>query len=757
MKKEEILARLQEIEKIKKKISTLNTPSLPVIPGGILINKTETEGNKPVTRVTKPAVPVNKSNFKKGISVIIPTYKGEKVILTCLESLHKQTLKQELFDVIIIMNGEKDSTESIINDFITKTKMNNITVLYSSTPSASSARNIGLQHAKREYTVFLDDDDYTSSNFLEEMFNYASPDTTVISQIVNVDQAGNVDPTNSINQQIINVEKKEHNDFMSLNMVATINACKLVPTSCLKPIQYDSGLKSGEDVVFFTELIAKNDLKFKVIPIDKQVIYYRVLRDNSVSRQIMTFDFYVTQRLAVIKRLDKLIGQTTNTQKQTFIKQKINAQSTFINRYLKENINDWEQVVEEIKKQNLSYMPYSIVNRGLANKLVISFCFPPYVDTSGNVMAKRIRNMNEIVDVVYNKMDKVRERDLKLNTLVEDVIDERFEIPSYPSFSNWKAIEAFCTLGIDKLGNTKTYKEIYSRAMWPGSHFLAYQYKLLNPKVKWSAEFSDPLLLDIHGQTRKANIENPDFLKKANKMAAKKYKIPPVSDSNLFFWCEYLPYLFADELIFTNENQLKYMLDSFPIKKVKNMIKKKAVISPQPTLPTEFYNSNKSNYSLEKDKVNIAYFGTFYQTRNLDDLFSGLENVTEELRKDVKLHIFTANPASLEEELKGSILAENVKINPYVNYNEFLNLTTSFDCLVVNDAKTKQSKAINPYLPSKLSDYIGSGTNIWGIYEENSILSGYELAYKSELGNIKQATGVFEQIVRDKKNKTVSV
>ena len=39
---------------------------------------------------------------------------------------------------------------------------------------------------------------------------------------------------------------------------------------------------------------------------------------------------------------------------------------------------------------------------------------------------------------------------------------------------------------------------------------------------------------------------------------------------------------------------------------------------------------------------------------------------------------------------------------------EFLNLTTKFDCLIVNDANTKDYKEINPYLPSKLSDYLGS-------------------------------------------------
>ncbi|PEQ82704.1 hypothetical protein CN481_24675 [Bacillus sp. AFS006103] len=735
MDKREILARLAEIKNIKNEINLFITPSSSAVINEKLVNK---------------------SNLKDGISVIIPTYKGEKVIKTCLDSLYKQTFKQELFDIIIIINGEKDSTESLITDFIKKSKMDNITVLNSTEAGASSARNMGIKHALRQYTVFLDDDDYISPNFLEEMYRYSSPDTTVVSQIINVDDKGNLDPKNAINQQIISAFEKEESSYSTLNMVATINACKLVPTQLLKTVQYHTDLKSGEDVVFFVEVFVKNELKCKVIPIDKQVIYYRLLRDDSVSRQAMTFEFYVNQRLEVIKKLDELLKVTSDVHKQTFIKQKINAQTLFMNRYIKENIEEKELVISEIKGKKLSYISYPLVNRGLANKLVISYCFPPYVDTSGNVMAKRIRNMDGIVDVVYNKMDKVREKDNRLNALVDDLIEERIEIPSYPSFSNWKAIDDFCTLGMNKIDRNKKYKEIYSRAMWPGSHFLAFQYKILNPKVKWVAEFSDPIILDIHGKTRTANIENESFIKKANKLIGKKHKLPPITDANLFFWCEYLPYLFADELVFTNENQLKYMLDSFPIKRVRNIIKGKAVISPQPTLSKDYYNLTESEYLLDKEKVNIAYFGTFYQTRNLDDLFSGLENVDEQLKKYINLHIFTANPTALQEDLKGSNLEQYVNINPYVSYYEFLNLTTNFDCLVVNDAKTKQNKPINPYLPSKLSDYIGSGTNIWGIYEENSILSGYPLAYKSELGKIEQATSMFEQIVQDKKTLSIS-
>jgi poly(ribitol-phosphate) beta-N-acetylglucosaminyltransferase len=731
MNREEINRRLKIISMIRKKFN-LNIPSTSV---------------SSIKR---------ESNFQNGISIIIPTYKGENFIGNCLTSLYNQTLSKELFEIIIIINGELDNTENIIKSYIQETGMQNINILRLDKASASLARNKGIEYATRKFSLFLDDDDCLSENFLEEMYKYADDENTVVvSQIVNVlDKEGNLDCDNDINKEIKKFEGKANIDHSSLLMTSTINACKLIPTISLKEIQFDPELKSGEDVAFFVELFVKNKFKFKIIPICKNVIYYRYLLPNSVSRQKMTFEFNVTQRLKVIEKLDKLLVDTYDKKNRNFIISKINAQFLFVNKYLTSNQSERENVWKEIKKYKLNYLPYSVINKGLAKQLIISYCFPPYVDTSGNVMSKRIRNMNEVIDVVYNKMDRVRNKDEELNKLVDDLIENRFEIASYPSFSNWKAINQFCEMGLEKIKNKK-YEKIYSRVMWPGSHFLAYKYKIYNPEVKWIAEFSDPILIDVQGKIREAEIHDKSFIRKANELIGNKYDFKPVRDKNLFFWCEYLAYVFADELVFTNENQLNYMIEYFPIPSVKEIIKEKAVISPQPTLPKEFYEMKLSNYKLDNEKVNLAYFGAFYSTRNLEDLFLGLENMENNLKEKVKLHIFTSNPQELQKELKGSNLEKNIVVNSYVNFYEFLNLTTKFDCLIVNDASTKKYKSINPYLPSKLSDYMGSGTKIWGIFESGSILSKCELDYKSELGNINEASRVFEKIITEKSKKNV--
>ncbi len=84
-----------------------------------------------------------------------------------------------------------------------------------------------------------------------------------------------------------------------------------------------------------------------------------------------------------------------------------------------------------------------------------------------------------------------------------------------------------------------------------------------------------------------------------------------------------------------------------------------------------------------------------------------------------------------------------------MNFLEFLNLTTKFDCLIVNDTFTKGYKEVNPYLPSKLSDYLGSGSDIWMIYEEGSIMSRYDVKYRSKIGDLESIEDMLQKIIVD--------
>ena len=60
------------------------------------------------------------------ISVIIPMYKPDYYIWECLDSLKNQTISQNEFEILIILNGEKEPYYSQINNWINENNIKNI-------------------------------------------------------------------------------------------------------------------------------------------------------------------------------------------------------------------------------------------------------------------------------------------------------------------------------------------------------------------------------------------------------------------------------------------------------------------------------------------------------------------------------------------------------------------------------------------------------------------------------------------------------
>src|SRR5699024_3432179 len=83
-------------------------------------------------------------------------------------------------------------------------------------------------------------------------------------------------------------------------------------------------------------------------------------------------------------------------------------------------------LIGQMRQIGIKNIHYTALNKGDAKKLVLAYCFPPYNDTSGNVMAKRIHESGEIVDIISNNMDRIRSRDDKLLNLVSELLDSQF-------------------------------------------------------------------------------------------------------------------------------------------------------------------------------------------------------------------------------------------------------------------------------------------------------------------------------------------
>lgn len=383
------------------------------------------------------------------------------------------------------------------------------------------------------------------------------------------------------------------------------------------------------------------------------------------------------------------------------------------------------------------------------NKLIIAYAFPPYEDSSGNVIAKRIIDHGNTVDIIQNNFNNAF--DYEFNEIVDKYIDKRIIIESPTAFLHWNSIKIFFEKGImelEKLANyDEFYDSIYSRAMHPASHFLAFEYKIKYPDTHWVAEFSDPILFDIMGDKRISKINDPKYIEKLFKLSNINKGQVNEDIENVAFWAEALPYLFADEIIFTNINQRKHMISYFSLNEMKEKILSKSIIEKHPVPKGELYRVKESNYEVKDSFVNFAYFGIFYGTRTLEDLYYAFSTIDSRLKDKYKIHIFTSDTETLKNLISNIPIKDNIIINKSVPFLEFLNLTTKFDCLIVNDAITSSYKDINPYLPSKYSDYLGSNKDIWAICEKGSSLDSFDLSYKSYIGDYFSSKKVAENII----------
>lgn len=93
-------------------------------------------------------------------SIILPIYNVEKYLAECIDSILSQTFGD--FELILVDDGSKDSSGSICDAYAEKDER--IKVIHKENGGLSDARNFGTNVAQGEYIVYIDSDDYVTSN-----------------------------------------------------------------------------------------------------------------------------------------------------------------------------------------------------------------------------------------------------------------------------------------------------------------------------------------------------------------------------------------------------------------------------------------------------------------------------------------------------------------------------------------------------------------------------------------------------------------
>jgi glucosyl-dolichyl phosphate glucuronosyltransferase len=106
------------------------------------------------------------------ISVIICSYNRANYILLALQSLVKQTLSKDRFEVFVVDNNSTDNTEEVCAKFINSNTELKIQYEKEQQQGSSFARNKGATLANGEWLCFMDDDAIAEEHYLENILSF---------------------------------------------------------------------------------------------------------------------------------------------------------------------------------------------------------------------------------------------------------------------------------------------------------------------------------------------------------------------------------------------------------------------------------------------------------------------------------------------------------------------------------------------------------------------------------------------------------
>ena len=215
------------------------------------------------------------------ISVIIPSFKPDKYIDDCLKSLAVQTLPKDSYEVIVILNGCNEPWKTRIDALLTQLKNDyalNSELFRTDMGNVSNARNIGIDNAKGEYICFVDDDDYVSETYLEQLLAKADKDTVSLCRPVSFMDGTNERLPYCIAHEYDKRSPHGRQPFYKAKKYFQGPCMKMIHRDIIGDRRFDIRFSNGEDSMFMF-LISDRIRWIEYAPQD--AVYYRRIRKGS--------------------------------------------------------------------------------------------------------------------------------------------------------------------------------------------------------------------------------------------------------------------------------------------------------------------------------------------------------------------------------------------------------------------------------------------------------------------------------------------
>ena len=213
------------------------------------------------------------------ISIIVPVYKVEKYLDTCVKSIIQQTYKD--FELILVDDGSPDNCPSLCDRYAEIYE--NIHVIHKKNGGLSDARNAGVNKARGKYVTFVDSDDFIHPLYLEMLvkgIQKTKADFSVVD--LKVIHKENFKP------DIIHKDSIEIKNYTAINALSIMLYQKfhdvsasgiLLPRHMAESIPFPKGKRLEDLLTTYKFFLASKNITFVYAP-----LYYYLQRSGSIMK-----------------------------------------------------------------------------------------------------------------------------------------------------------------------------------------------------------------------------------------------------------------------------------------------------------------------------------------------------------------------------------------------------------------------------------------------------------------------------------------
>lgn len=239
------------------------------------------------------------------LSVVIPTYNREKLILDTLNSILNQECKD--VEIVIVDDGSKDKTKEVLDPYLNKN--NNIKYIYKENTGVSDTRNVGIKNSSGKYIAFLDSDDVWYENyFTNDLCNSLKESDTDIYVFSYCMSDMNLNVLEKIEMPVIEVVNNPDKaiDTFYHHFCAFIYKKSLITDN---NIYFEPSFTYSEDMLFKTQVL----YVAKTIKSQNKIAFYYRENFNSITKLNKNYKKTAQQQLEIYYKIKDFIKEKSGS------------------------------------------------------------------------------------------------------------------------------------------------------------------------------------------------------------------------------------------------------------------------------------------------------------------------------------------------------------------------------------------------------------------------------------------------------------